>query len=105
VWFKYLITILKNQNSIQEEVKSKLKPGNACYLSVLNFLSCSLLCKNIKIKVYRNIILSVVLNGCENWSVTLWEERRLTVFENRVLRRIFGPKMDEVPGEWGKRCN
>jgi len=55
--------------------------------------------KNLKIKIYRYIILSVLLYGCETWSLTLTEERRLRVFENRVLRRIFGPKRDEVTGE------
>ena len=54
---------------------------------------------SIKIKIYRTIILSVVLYGCETWSLTLREERRLRVFENRVLRRLFGPKRDEVTGE------
>ena len=53
-----------------------------------------------KIKVYRTIILPVVLYGFETWSLTLREERRLRVFENRMLRRIFGPKMDEVTREW-----
>jgi len=56
--------------------------------------------QNLKIKVYRNVILPVVLSGCETWSVTLREERRLRVFENRVLRRIFGPKWDEVTRKW-----
>jgi hypothetical protein len=51
-------------------------------------------------KIYRTIILHVVLYGCETWSLTLREERRLRVFENRVLRRVFGPKRDEVTGEW-----
>jgi len=64
-----------------------------------------LLSKNLKIKIYRTIILSVVLYGCENWSLTLREERRLRVFENRVLRRIFGPKRAEVTGEWRKLHN
>jgi hypothetical protein len=59
-----------------------------------------LLSKNLKIKIYRNIILPVVLYGCENWSLILREERRLRVFEIRVLRRVFGPKRDEVTGEW-----
>jgi hypothetical protein len=63
-------------------------------------MSSSLLSKNTKIKIYRTIILSVVLYGCETWSLTLREEHRLNVFENRVLRRIFGPKRDEVTGEW-----
>ena len=61
-----------------------------------NLLSSSLLSKNLKIKIYRNIILPVILYGCETWSFRLREERRLKVFENRVLRRIFGPKKDEV---------
>ena len=70
-----------------------------------NLLSSSLLSKNLKIKIYRTIILPVVLYGCETWSLTLREERRLSVFENRVLRRVFGPKRDEVTGEWRKLNN
>jgi hypothetical protein len=66
---------------------------------VQNLLSSSLLSKNVKIKIYRTIILPVVLYGFESWSLTLREECRLRVFENRVLRRIFGPKRDEVTGE------
>ena len=69
------------------------------------FLSSSLLSKNIVIKVYRTAILPLVLNACETWSLTLREERRLRVFENRVLRRIFGPKRDQVTGEWRKLHN
>ena len=61
-----------------------------------------LMSKNLKIKIHRFIILPVVLYGCETWSLTLREEHRLRVFENRVLRRIFGPKRDEVTGEWRK---
>jgi hypothetical protein len=65
----------------------------------VNFSSTrSLLPKNLEIKIYRTIILPVVLYGCETWSLTLREEHRLMVFENRVLRRIFGPKRDEVTG-------
>jgi len=63
--FEYLGTTLKNQNSIQKEMNSRLKSGNACYHSVHNLLSSSLLSKNIKIKIYRTVILSVVLYGCE----------------------------------------
>ena len=66
--------------------------------SVQIFLSSSLLSKNLKIKIYRKIILPVVVYGCETWSLKLREERRLRAFENRVLRRIFGPKGDEVIG-------
>ena len=85
-----------DQNSIQEEIKSRLKSGNACYHLVQHLLSSSLLTKIIKI--HRNIILPVVPYRCENWSLTMREECRLTVFENRVLRRIFWPKRDEVTG-------
>jgi len=98
--FKYLGTKLTNKNSIQEEIKSRLKLGNACYYSVQNLLSSSLLTKKLKIKIYRTIILPVVLYGCETWSLSLREERRL-----RVLRRLFGPKRDEVTGEWRKLHN
>ena len=86
-----LTVTLTNQNSIQEEIKSRLKLGNACYHSVQNLLSSSLLSKNLNIKIYRTIILPVVLYGCEAWSLTVREEHKLRAFENRVLRRIFGP--------------
>jgi hypothetical protein len=72
---------------------------------VQNLLSSRLLSKNLKIRLYRIIIFPVVLYGCETWSLTLKVERRLRVFENRVLRRIFGPKRDEVTGEWRKLHN
>ena len=68
-------------------------------------MSSRLLSKNLKVKVYRTIILPVVLYGCETWSLTLWEERKPRVFENMVLRRIFGPKRDEVTGEWRRLTN
>jgi len=69
------------------------------YYSVQNLLSSSLLTKNSKIKIHRTIILPVVLYRCETWSLALREERRLSVFENRLLRRIFEPKRDEVTGK------
>jgi hypothetical protein len=72
---------------------------------VQNLLSSSFLSKNTKIRVYRTIILPVVLYRCETWSLTLREEQRLGVFENRVLRRIFGPKRDEATGEWRRLHN
>jgi hypothetical protein len=97
--------MLTDQNYIREEIKSRLKLGNACCHSVQNVLSSRLLSKNLKIKIYRNIILPVVLYWCETWSLTLREERRLRVFENRVLRRVFGPKRDGVTGEWRKLQN
>jgi hypothetical protein len=95
-------TIKKNQNLIQVEIKRRLKAGNACYLSVQNHLSSRLLSKNVKLRRYKTIILPVVLYG---WSLTLREEIWAKGFENRVLRRIIGPKRDEVTGEWRKIRN
>jgi hypothetical protein len=68
---KYLGTTVTNQNLIQEEIKRRLNSGNACYLSVKNLLSSRLLSKNVKIRMYKTIILLVVMYGCETWSVTL----------------------------------
>jgi hypothetical protein len=87
---------------MQEEIKSRLNSRNACYHSVQSLLSSRLLSRNVKVKIYKTIILLFVLYGCETWSLTLREEHRLRVFENRVLRRIFGPKRDEVTGECRK---
>jgi hypothetical protein len=103
--FKYLGTTETNQNYIHEEIKSRLKSGNACYYSVQILLYSVLLSRNLKTKINRTIILPVVLYGCESLSLPLSEERRLRVFENWVLRRIFGPKRDEVTGEWRKLHN
>jgi hypothetical protein len=90
---------------MNEEIKSKLNSGNACYHSVQSLLSSRLLSRNVKVKIYKTILIPVVLYACETWSLTLREEHRLSVFENRVLRRIFGPKRDEVTGEWRKFHN
>jgi hypothetical protein len=103
--FRYLETTITNQNLIQEEIKRRLNSGNACYHSVQNLLSSRLLSKNIKIRIYKTIISHVVLYGCETWSLTLREEHRLRVFGNRVLRRIFGLKGEEVTGDWRKLLN
>jgi hypothetical protein len=86
-------------------IKSRLNSGNACYHSVQSLLSSHLLSRNLRVKIYKTIILPVVLYGCETWSLTLIEEHRLRVFENRVLRGILGPKRDEVTGEWRKLHN
>jgi hypothetical protein len=95
---------LTNQNDIHNEIKSRLNSGNACYNSVQNlcvFLSHK---KNLKIKIYKTVILPIILYGCETWSLTLREEHRLRVFENRVLKRMFGPKMGE-DRSWRKLHN
>jgi hypothetical protein len=72
---------------------------------VQNLLPLNLLSKNIKIKIYRTIILPVVLDEPKKWSLTLRKEHMLRMFQNRVLRRISGPKRDEVTGEWRKLHN
>jgi hypothetical protein len=102
--FKYLGTTLTNQNDIHDEIMSRLNSGNACYYSVHNLLSSRLISKILKIKIYKTVILPVVLYGCETWSLTLREGHRLRVFENRVLRKIFGPKREE-DGSWRKLHN
>jgi hypothetical protein len=103
--YKYLGTNFIDQNLMQEEIKSILKLGNTFYHSVQNLLSSSLLYKNVKIKIYRTLNLSVVLLWCESWSLKLREDRRLRVFEKRVLRISFGHKRVEVTGEWRKLHN
>jgi hypothetical protein len=87
--FKYLGTTSTNQTYLQEEIKSRLKSGNAFCHSVQNLLSSSLLSRNLKNKIYRTIILPIVLYGCETWSLTLREQYRLRGPENRLVRRIF----------------
>jgi hypothetical protein len=84
--FKYLGTALRGQNCVQGQIKSRLNSGNACYHSVQSLLSYRLLSRNVKVKIYKTIILPVVLYGCETWSPTLREEHKRRVFENRVLR-------------------
>jgi hypothetical protein len=75
--FRYLRTTITNQNLIQEEIKRRLNSGNACYYSVQNLLSSRLLSKNLKIRIYKTIILPVVLYGCESWSLTLTLQCRI----------------------------
>jgi hypothetical protein len=103
--FKYLGATLTNQNCIYEEINSRLILGNVCYCSVQSLLFSSLLFKELKIKIYKTIILCLVLHECKSWSLTPREEHRLRVFKNRMLRRIFGPKSQEVMGSWRKTHN
>jgi hypothetical protein len=92
---RYFRTTLTNQNDFHDEMKIRLNSGNTCCHSVQNLLSSRLISKNLKIKIYKSVILPFVLYGCETWSLTLREEHRLRVFENRMLKRIFGPKREE----------
>jgi hypothetical protein len=104
--FKHLGTKLTDKNCMHEKIKSTLNSGHACYRSVLCLLSSCLLSRNVvKIKTYKTITLPVALYGCETSSRTLSEQHRLRVFDNRVLRGVFGPKRDEVTGEWRKLHN
>jgi hypothetical protein len=98
-FYLFLLVFFFNRNLIQEEIKRRLNSGNAFCHSVQNLLSSHLLSRNIKIRIYKTIIFPAVLYGCETCSLTLREEHRLRVFENRVVRRIFEPKRDEVKGD------
>ncbi|KAJ4441769.1 hypothetical protein ANN_11627 [Periplaneta americana] len=103
--FKYLGAAVTNINATQEEIKHRINMRNTCYYSVEKLLSSSLLLKILKVRIYKTVILPVVVYGYETWTLTLREEQRLRVFENKVLRKIFGAKRDEVTGEWRKLQN
>jgi hypothetical protein len=90
---------------MQEGIKRRLNSGNAFYHLVQNLLSSHLLSKNLRIRIYKTLMLPMVLYRCETWSLALREEHRLGVFENRVLRGIFGLKRDGVTGGWRKLHN
>jgi hypothetical protein len=96
--FKYLGTTLTDQNCMLEEIKSRLNFWNACCHLVQSLLSSRLLPRNLKVKIYKTIILPIILHEHETWSLTSNEQHSLRVFENRVLRRIFGSKREEVTG-------
>jgi hypothetical protein len=93
---KYLGTTLTDQNCMHKEIKSRINSQNACYHLVQRLLSSHMLSRNVKIKNIQNHDPAIYLYGCETWSLTLRKEHRLRVFENKVLRRIFGPKRYEV---------
>ncbi|KAJ4438516.1 hypothetical protein ANN_14461 [Periplaneta americana] len=102
--FKYLGATVTNINDTREEIKRKINMGNACYCSVGKLLSSSLLSKNLKVRIYKTVILPV-LYGCETWTFTLREEQRLKVSENKVLRKIFEAKRNKIIREWRKLHN
>ncbi|KAJ4446523.1 hypothetical protein ANN_13219 [Periplaneta americana] len=110
----YLLKKWKNSSTLEQqindtrgEIKRRINMGNACYYSVEKLLSSSLLPKMLIVRIKKKTvtILPVVLYGCETWTLTLTEEQRLRVFENKVLSKIFGAKRDEVTGEWRKLNN
>jgi hypothetical protein len=97
--FRYLGTTPTNQNFVRGEIKRKLNSGNASYHSVWNILSSSFQSKNLNIRIYIDITTRVVVCGCDTWSLTQRGIHKLRMFDNRVLRKIFGPKRKEVTGE------
>jgi hypothetical protein len=103
--FKYLGMTVTSKNLVWEESKRRLNTGNACYHSVQNLVYSCLLSKNVEVRIYKTIMLPVVLYGCGTWYLTVKEEHKLRVFENRVLGSIFGPKKDGVIGGWRKLHN
>jgi hypothetical protein len=98
--FKYLGTTVIHHTLIHEEIKSRLNSSNSCYHSVQKHLYSRLLPRNVNIKIYKTVILPVVLYGFGTCSLALREEHRLKVFEKRVLRGIFGTKRDDTIGGW-----
>jgi hypothetical protein len=104
--FKYLGSLLTNQNSLHKEIKCRLKARNSCYYSLQTHLSSQLLSMNLKIKMYKTIILSVLLYECKGWYLTLRETHRLMGFKNRILRQTFGPRGIQMgSGEGSTRRN
>ncbi|KAJ4428775.1 hypothetical protein ANN_25768 [Periplaneta americana] len=103
--FKYLGATVTNINDSSEEIQRRINMGNACYYSAEKLLSSSLQSKNLKIRIYKTVILPVVLHSCETWTLTLREEQRLKVYENKILRKIFRAKRDVVTGKWRKLHN
>jgi hypothetical protein len=92
--FKYKETIITNHSFVYEEVKRRLNSGNA---RMPEFIVLQFVGKKLNIKIHKTMIFfTIVLYGCETWSLTVTEEHRLRVFENRALRKMFGPKVDEV---------
>jgi hypothetical protein len=98
--FKYLGMRVTNQNLIQEEIKKIFNLGNAYYYSVQNFCPLNYFLKTLKITIY-----TAVLYGCETWYLTLTKEHGLKMFKNRVLRKVLGPRRDELTRDWRKLHN
>jgi hypothetical protein len=103
--FRYLGITVTDENYVREEIKGRVNSGKACYHFVRSLLSSRHLSANIKIKIYKTVILPIVLYWCETLSVTLREAHRFGVSENRVLRRIFGPNREKVVRGWRRLHN
>ena len=103
--FKYLGETVTNTNDIREEIKPRINKRSACYYSLEKILSPRLLSKKLKVNTFKTIIRPIILYTGKTWSLTLREEHRLRVFENKVLRKISEAKRDEMTGEWRKLHN
>ena len=90
----HLEVTVTNTNDLREEIKRRISLGNESYYSLEKISQSGRLSKKLKVHAYKTIILPVVFYGCEAWSLTLREEHRLRVFENKVLRKVFGGKSD-----------
>ncbi len=99
--FKYLGTTINDENKIRVEINRRMHSSNACFCAVNGLLKSKLLSKNVKVRVYKTIIMPVLLYGCETWALTKAHENRFRVFENKVLRKIFGQKETKRPGNGG----
>jgi hypothetical protein len=87
------------------EIKARLQSGNKCYYGLSNLLKTRTISMNLKIQLYRTLIRPVVMYGCEVWTLRKLDQNRLLIFERKILRRIFGPCIDETTGEWRIRKN
>jgi hypothetical protein len=102
---KYLGTILTEDNQITKEIKARIQAGNKCFLSLANLLGARSLSRELKKQLYTTLIRPIVNNGTETWAIRKTDEKRLLVFERKILRRIFGPVKDSITNDWRIRKN
>jgi len=103
--FRYLGSTVTSDNDMNREVTLRIQSGNRCLFSVGHLLSSRVLSRRAKLRIYNSVIRPCVLYGCDTWNLTVRMQERLLVFENRVLRRILGPKRDPVTGRFRMRPN
>lgn len=103
--FKYLGSTITDKNEMDEEIKERLGAGNRCYYSLIDLFKGKRISKTTKLRIYNSIIKPVVTYGCQTWSLTKTQEKKMFVFENMVLRRIVGPVFDPSGGTWRRRHN
>lgn len=101
--FKYLGVVISNKNTEETEIQNRLNLANGCFYALNKLMSSKLLSQTTKIRLYKTIISPILLYGAETWKLNKKEEKKLIVFENKVLRKIYGPVFEE--GEWRRRHN